>query len=220
MANNTRTPLLNEIYQQYLVDQDSAALVRKISERYTIGTLERIMVDGPRISRRGAVLALGLVGDYSSNAVLGRAMIDEDRGVRTLAESGIRSLWCRAGNANQRRKLGIVIRMNSSHRFEDAVRRATDLIEEAPWLAETWNQRAIAYFSQGRFDDSIRDCQQTLELNPYHFGAASGMGQCYLHLNDRVGALECFRRALRLNPNLEGIRTHVLYLQRSLQGED
>ena len=146
-------------------------------------------------------------------------MVDPDRGVRALAESGIRSLWCRVGSANQRRQLGLIIRMNSSHRFADAVSRATQLIDEAPWLAETWNQRAIAYFSLGRHEDSIRDCQQALELNPYHFGAASGMGQCYLHLNDRVGALECFRRALRLNPSLEGIRMHVVYLQRSLKGQ-
>jgi len=45
------------------------------------------------------------------------------------------------------------------------------------------------------------------------------MGQCYLQLNDRISALECFRRALRLNPNLEGVRAKVVYLQKSLKDE-
>lgn len=30
-----------------------------------------------------------------------------------------------------------------------------------------------------RYNESIADCKVTLELNPYHFGAASGMGMCY-----------------------------------------
>jgi hypothetical protein len=29
-----------------------------------------------------------------------------------------------------------------------------------------------------RFEDSITDCRRVLRLNPYHFGAASGMGLC------------------------------------------
>ena len=43
------------------------------------------------------------------------------------------------------------------------------------------------------------------------------MGRCYLKLDDRISALECFRRALRLNPNLEQIRAQVVYLQKTLK---
>jgi hypothetical protein len=37
------------------------------------------------------------------------------------------------------------------------------------------------------------------------FGAAAGMGQCYLKMGGQVMALEAFRRALRINPNLDGV---------------
>ena len=94
------------------------------------------------------------------------------------------------------------------------------MIEEAPWLAEGWNQRALALYGTGRYDAAIHDCTQTLEMNPYHFGAATGMAQCHLKLGNRPHALECFRRALRLNPNLEGVRAHVLYLQRTLKPQE
>ena len=42
-----------------------------------------------------------------------------------------------------------------------------------------YNRRATVLFLLGRYQESIEDCQLVLELNPYHFGAASGMGMCY-----------------------------------------
>jgi tetratricopeptide (TPR) repeat protein len=151
---------------------------------------------------------------------LGRALHDNDRGVRMLAEGAIRQLWGRIGTTRQRKQVEAIIQLNTAGRYEDALKRASRLIEEAPWIAEAWNQRALALFRVGRFAESIHDCNQTLEINPYHFGAATGMGQSYLKLNDRPAALECFRRALRLNPNLEGVRAHVLYLQRTLKSKE
>lgn len=214
--DNSRPALLENLYEQYLTDQDSATFIKNVSRRYTCGTLQRLAEQGPRMVRRAAVLALGKLAGYESNAALGRALLDGDRGVRNLAESGIRSLWCRAGNEQQRQQLSIVIRLNTSQQFDEAIVLATELIEEAPWFAEAWNQRAIACFCSGRYADAIRDCHQALEINPYHFGAVAGIGQCYLHLGNRESALESFRRALRLNPDLVGVRAQVQHLERLL----
>ena len=52
----------------------------------------------------------------------------------------------------------------------------------------------------------------------YHFDAANRMGQAYLELGNQVSALECFRRALRLNPNLEGVRVQIDRLSRMIEG--
>ncbi len=163
-----------------------------------------------------AALALGLIGGYDSNGALGRALTDSDRGVRTLAEDGIRSVWCRAGSTAQQQRLNAIIRLNAKKQFTTAVARATDLLREAPWYAEAYNQRAVAHFGLRHFVESIGDCREALELNPYHFGAAAGMGQCYLQLGNAASALECFRRALRLNPGLEGVRASVQHLERTL----
>ena len=45
------------------------------------------------------------------------------------------------------------------------------------------------------------------------------MGRAYLELSNPVSALECFRRALRLNPNLEGVRAQVVRLARLVEGK-
>ncbi|HUY32571.1 MAG TPA: tetratricopeptide repeat protein [Pirellulales bacterium] len=211
-----KTPYLESLYQWYLDDADTATFISRVSAAYTVGTLERLAASGGRAARRAAMLALGSLADYESNAVLGRALRDDDRGVRCLAENGLRSLWCRAGDDSQRQRLGRVIQANSARHYHEAIARATELIAEAPGFAEAWNQRAIAYYGSGRYAEAIDDCKQALELNAYHFGAAAGMGECYLRLGRPRLALECFQRALKLNPGLEGVRAHVVALERSM----
>ena len=213
--DSPRLPVLSELYQQYLVDQDTAAFIHRTTQRYTVATLGRLIATGDRPVRRAAVLALGYLADYESNAVLGMALVDCDRGVRLLAETAVRAVWCRVGSAAQRQRLASVIALNRSHQFGAALRDATALIREAPWLAEIWNQRAIAQFGLGHYEQSIQDCRQALEINPYHFGAAAGMGQCALRTGDQAMALLAFRRALGLNPELEGIRANIQALERA-----
>ena len=88
------------------------------------------------------------------------------------------------------------------------------MIATAPLFAEVWNQRAYAYHALGQFTASVHDCHEALEINPYHFIAAVGMGRSYLELDQASSALECFRRALRLNPDLDGVRVQVDKLAR------
>jgi tetratricopeptide (TPR) repeat protein len=211
-------PSLLAAYQEYLDQQESAAFVNKVSKFYTPGTLERLVRHSTREVRRAAVLALGFIGEYESNHALGCALLDDDRTVRTLAEDSIRNVWTRAGSESDRNDLNAIICFNTAKVYKDAIARATRLIERSPWFAEAWYQRSVAQFASDRLVESIRDCHQALEINPYHFVAAASMGQAYLELLNHVSALECFRRALRLNPDLEGVRAQVARLTRTIEG--
>lgn len=215
-----RTPVLQQLYRRFLDNEDSAGFIKQVALHYTVSTLERLAERGDKVTRRAALLALGFLAGYESNAVMGRALRDSDRASRMIAENSIRNLWCRSGEEHHRQQLSRVIRLNSSHEYEAAVRQATLLLREAPNFAEAWNQRAVAHFQLGDFEESIGDCHQTLEINPYHFAAASGMGQCYLHLGHAQPALEAFQRALNLNPSLENVRMQVLKLQRVIEEEN
>jgi tetratricopeptide (TPR) repeat protein len=215
----TRIPVIATFYEEYLDDQDSSGFVRMVARSYTPGTLERLAVHPQRTVRRAAVLALGFLGEYEVNHTLGRAMLDDDRTVRMLAENGIRMVWTRVGTDEQRQRLAIILRLNSAQHYDEAIHRATALLADAPGLAEAWNQRSLARFHRLQFSEAIRDAHQALEINPYHFIAATTMGQSYLELGNRVSALECFRRALRLNPDLEGVRAQVVRLARMVEGK-
>lgn len=213
-----RTPLLSELYEEHRAQPNSQAYAAKVAAHYAPGTLERLATHPRREIRRAAVLALGFLGDYEANHAMGRALCDEDRLVRTHAENSIRRIWVQAGTPPQQHRLTLICRLIAARMFTDAIQQATRLIDEAPYYAEAWNQRALAHFSLRRFSEAIYDCHQTLEINPYHFGAASGMGQAYLELGDRASALEAFRRALRLNPDLEGVRVQVTRLSKMVEG--
>ena len=213
-----RNPILLGLYQQYLTDHDSDGFRRKTAQCYSQGTLHRLAGHDGRLVRRAAVLALGFLGDYEANPTLGRALQDEDRTVRVLAENAIRNVWTRVGIEERQQELRVILRLNLARHFQEAVRRATELLDAVPWFAEAWNQRAIAHFSLEHYDEAIQDCHQALEINPYHFAAAAGMGQAYLQVGDHAAALESFRRALRLNPDLEAVRVQIARLSRLLEG--
>lgn len=217
MSDNRRHPLLDRLYLRYLDDENPAGFIAAVSARYSIPTLERLAGCGQFLARRGAVLALSYVGGFSSSPVLALALHDSDRVVRILAEGGLCDLWCRDGSESQQQLLRLVVRLNDAYQFEEAFVRASQLIDEAPQFAEAWNQRAIACYRLGRYEEAADDCQQTLELNPCHFAAALGMAHCYLDLGDGMAALDCFRRAYNLNPNLDAIQGQIEYLERALE---
>lgn len=217
MPAKYRTPVVQRLYRRYLQDATAATFIRDVSRCYTVATLERLAELGSRQTRRAATLALGLLADYRSNAVLGRRLRDVDRGVRLLAETGLREVWDRDGSEHQQLWLRRIRRLNSSGEHARALDEANRLLEEAPWFAEVWNQRAIAHARLGAFCESISDGRKVLERNPFHFSAATDMGHSYLQIENASVALECFRLALSLHPGLERVRIQIARLNRKLK---
>jgi tetratricopeptide (TPR) repeat protein len=72
----------------------------------------------------------------------------------------------------------------------------------APSFAEGYNKRATVYYLLQEYEEAIQDCRSTLALNPYHFGALSGLGLCYAALQDLESALFWFEKAFTLHPGL------------------
>ena len=101
--------------------------------------------------------------------------------------------------------------------YGEAIQVFSEVIRIAANFAEGYNQRAIAYFMSDELSKSIEDCKKTVELNPFHFGALAGMGQCYLKLGDLAAAMDAFQRALEINPNLYAIERIILEIQSMLQ---
>lgn len=106
----------------------------------------------------------------------------------------------------------------AAQRLEQALARFDALVEIAPGFAEAWNKRATVYYLLGEYARSAADVRRTLELEPRHFGALSGLGLLYLALDRDAAALSAFEEALRVNPHLPGPRHNIeLIKQRRLQ---
>src|SRR5436309_1362761 len=138
--------LLVDYYEAFRRDQDLNAFRINVLGRYTEGTLARVVQSGDKPSRRAAVLALGLVGGYKVNDVVGRALRDPDPAVRSLAENALWAIWFRAGSPEENAMLQQVQDLIHRGRFAEAQDLATRLIARAPDFVEAYNQRAIAAF--------------------------------------------------------------------------
>lgn len=172
-----------------------------VRDHYTEGTLQRILAAADDVkARRAAALAVGLIGTFASVPTAAAALHDADFMVRRFAGDSLWELWFRGGTDEQNERL------RETAREPDAIKARADLdelIREAPAFAEAHNQRAIWFFKRGEFARAVEDCETVLQLNPHHFGAAAGMGQCLLKLNKPRAALRAFRQALAINPDLD-----------------
>lgn len=166
--------------------------------------------------RRQAADHLGTVGGARSVEPLVRALQDEDWGVRTIAENSLWQIWCRSGDLAVDSLLREGIEALEREAWAEAVAKFTEVIERAPEFAEGYNKRATAYYLMGKYEESITDCEVTIARNPYHFGALSGEGLCYLALRKLRKAQEFFRRALAVNPNMPAIEQNLDGVERSL----
>ncbi|HKW37462.1 MAG TPA: tetratricopeptide repeat protein [Burkholderiales bacterium] len=166
----------------------------------------------PRERRRGA-LGLETAGLMDDAPALIAALRDPDGSVRAVAEEALWAVWGRSGDARVDALLKRGIEEMSAERLGEAIATFTRVIELKPEFAEGWNKRATVYYLAGDYRRSLADCDEVIKRNPLHFGALSGYGQIYLRLEQPGKALEYFRRALAVNPNLDGVQDMVERLE-------
>ncbi|HKA61325.1 MAG TPA: tetratricopeptide repeat protein [Methylomirabilota bacterium] len=167
-------------------------------------------------TRRQAAAWLGEVGTMADAPVLLAALSDADEVVRALAEHSVWQVWSRSGDAETDHLLQIGIEQMGRSEGPAAVSTFTAVIQRRPDFAEGWNKRATVYFLMGDYEKSLKDCDEVMKRNPSHFGALAGYGQIYLQLDQPERALEYFRKALRVNPNLRGVAQIIPQLERAL----
>lgn len=175
-----------------------------VRERYTEGTLCRLLASHPDpVARRAAAVGVGVVGTMASNAEVAAALKDADEQVRQAAAESLWEMWYRGDGGGQGADLRRAVELPDT---DQRLAACDDLIREHPDFAEAYNQRAIQHFTRGAYPQSVLDCEAALRLNPYHFGAAAGLGQCYLRMRKPRAAARAFAHALELNPHLPDLK--------------
>lgn len=189
-------------------------LAERVRAHWEAGDVRRLLGHDETDVRCAAALVLGLIGGREDREALARALHDRDCRVSQMAEHALWSIWFRSGAAKAAEPFQQGLALLARNKYEGAIRsfRRATALDSA--YAEAFNQCAIAHYFLGQWREAIADCCRAIRLEPLHFGAIVGMGHCYAQLGDAVRAVRCYRRALGINPLLEGLSNAIEDLER------
>ncbi|MEM9753082.1 MAG: tetratricopeptide repeat protein [Planctomycetota bacterium] len=195
---------------------DVEALRDGVSQRWKPSELCGLLQHADLEVRRTAVVTLGIVGDRGVVGCLTRCLHEPDEQVQQFAEDALWSIWFRLGKPASAEKFREGVIALTEDRYEDAVRALDRAIARDPEFAEAYNQLAIAHYLSNQWEASMVACRQALSLMPTHFGAMAGLGHCYAHRGRLRQAIDCYRRALTINPQMSPIADAKARLEKQL----
>ena len=92
-----------------------------------------------------------------------------------------------------------------------------EITERSPKFAEGWNKLATVNYMMGDIEASLENIEETLKLEPRHFGSISGRGLCYLKQRRWQSALIEFKAALDVHPWMLDARRNLKLLEDNLE---
>lgn len=202
--------------RQPLEAGDAVALADQVLARWEAAEVCSLLQSENLDVRRVASVTLGLIGDHTCVGPLSEALHDRDEQVNQMAEHGLWSIWFRSGKCQAMQAFRDGVALIGSEAYDDAIDRFHAALDIDPDFAEAYNQRAIARFFLGQWDNALTDCRQAARRMPVHFGAIAGMGHCYAHMCQLHDALRCYRKAVAINPRMTAICKAIERLEAKL----
>ncbi|MEZ5931386.1 MAG: tetratricopeptide repeat protein [Alphaproteobacteria bacterium] len=169
-------------------------------------------------SPAGTVPALADQNDSRLDALFERLKETDDPADAAGLQQRIWQIWIESDDAasSQLMRRGMTAMASGEH--ETALDAFDALVAQAPDFAEAWNKRATVYYLLGRLDESVSDIQQTLKLEPRHFGALSGLALIYDAIDNPDAAIRSLEAALAINPHLQGSQERIRQLREKQRG--
>lgn len=130
----------------------------------------------------------------------------------------IESLWKQSGSPAMDLLASRADKAIRAKDFDAALGFLDDLTRLAPDFAEGWKMRATVHFMREDYRKALEDVARTLALEPRHFEAIAGLGLMLDRLGEKKGALEAYRRAHEIHPNLPGAADGIRKLTREVEG--
>ncbi|MGA3065325.1 MAG: tetratricopeptide repeat protein [Tepidisphaeraceae bacterium] len=206
-----------QLVEPLLAKQDLTGLLNLLKTRWSPDQLRDLLRSEHVDAKKVALLAMALVGPSCCVEELSLQLRDPDPVINQLAEHALWAIWFRSGKCQQANQM--VCRgaeALDSKDFDGAIELFNQAIRTDPDFAEAYNQRAIAYYLMEDYPKSVADCRRAILRMPCHFGAWSGSGHCHAHLNEIPQAMECYEKALSINPHLACVRETVEELRKQL----
>ena len=134
-------------------------------------------------------------------------------------EASIWDIWFASGNPQVDSKMAAAGDLMENGNLPAAEKIYTEVIELLPGFSEGWNRRATVRFYLRDLDGSLADIEETLRLEPRHFGAMWGLGMILGSRRDYDRAILAFERLLEIKPNSLDARPRIELLKRQMAGE-
>ena len=161
-------------------------------------------------------------GDRTRNLdfLFGALKAAPDADTAKQVEARIWAIWVASGSDTANLLMSRAKTAIDANDLDLALQMLDALVKLKPDYVEAWNRRATIHYMRKEFGQSMEDIQQVLSREPRHFGALSGLGMILQEFGEDKQALEVFRRALEIYPNLQRIPDMVKSLSEKVEGRD
>lgn len=127
--------------------------------------------------------------------------------------------WSQSGSASVDLMMQWSQKAIEDQKYDVALDFLDQVVTLQPDYAEGWNRRATVHFLMRNFGKSMSDINQTLRLEPRHFGALSGLAQIMAATGHKQSALEAWQKVLAIYPMMRNAQDQVATLSEELAGE-
>jgi tetratricopeptide (TPR) repeat protein len=127
--------------------------------------------------------------------------------------------WGRSGSASIDIMMIWSKQAMDARKFDVALDFLDQVVVLSPDFAEGWNRRATVHFMMQNYAKAMADINQTLVLEPRHFGALSGLGQILRNTGKKQLALQAWQQVLDIYPMMRNAQNEVATLSEELAGE-
>lgn len=132
-------------------------------------------------------------------------------------ENKIWKIWFNLGDPKLQKIMDTANALVEQRSYEQAIALYDDLLVKTPNWPEVWNRRATLHYIMGNYRLSINDIARTVELEPRHFGAWSGLGLIMLVLDKPEEAVKAYQKVIEIHPNSISAKQELNRLNEKLQ---
>lgn len=151
--------------------------------------------------------------DPRLDALFSRLQTTDDANDAAAVTNVIWAIWHQSDDDRVNDLMRRGLTQMSAQDYPGAVETFSAMIDLDAQFAEAWNKRATVHYLMGDFRASVKDIDRTLEIEPRHFGALSGLGLIMVALGNDEAAIAAFEATLAVHPfaagaqqNLEALR--------------
>ena len=127
-------------------------------------------------------------------------LLSDNPELRQTATRALWNLWLRQSGEKAEFRIRKGTKIMDIGQHELAQKEFENLVVDYPKFAEAHNKLATVLYLQRKYNESIKECEITLKMNPNHFGAWNGLGLCHYQLANYPTAIESFKTALAIQP--------------------